>query len=73
MIIVDIKLDLKFKEKWSYDNKLEDYRKQIYYNDMMNPNLENKKYHYLLNRVKIKINNFLLITTNLDGLHRQIW
>jgi hypothetical protein len=61
----------KFKEKLWCDKELEDKRKLRYYKEVINPNLEDQKYLFVLTSVKKKI-NIAKIRTNSHELHSEI-
>jgi hypothetical protein len=60
----------KFKEKMWCDKELEGKRKLIYYKEVINPNIEDKKYLFVLTSVKKKI-NISKIRTNSHELHSE--
>jgi hypothetical protein len=61
----------KFKEKMWCDKELEEKRKLRYYKDVINPNLEDQNYLFVLTSVKKKI-NIAKIRTNSHELHSEI-
>jgi hypothetical protein len=60
----------KFKEKLWCDKELEDKRKLRYYKEVINPNLEDQKYLFVLTSIKKKI-NIVKIRTNSHELHSE--
>jgi hypothetical protein len=60
----------KFKEKLWCDKELEDKIKLRYYKEVINPNLEDQKYLFVLTSVKKKI-NIAKIRTNSHELHSE--
>ena len=61
----------KFKENLWCDKELEDKRKLRYYKEVVNPNLEDQKYLYVLTSIKKRI-NITKIRTNSHELHSEI-
>ena len=53
------------------DKELLDKRKLRYYKEVVNPNLEDQKYHFVSTSVKKKI-NIAKIRTNSHELHSEI-
>jgi hypothetical protein len=68
----DIKniVQAKFKENLWCDKELEDKRKLRYYKEVVNPNLEDQKYLFVLTSVKKRI-NIAKIRTNSHELHSE--
>jgi hypothetical protein len=60
----------KFKEKMWCDKELEEKRKLRYYKDVINPNLEDQNYLFVLTSVKKKI-SISKIRTNSQELHSE--
>ena len=60
----------KFKEKMWCDKELEEKIKLRYYEDVINPNLEDQNYLFVLQSVKKKI-NIAKIRTNSHKLHSE--
>jgi len=61
----------KVKEKMLCDKELEEKRKLRYYKNVINPNLENQNYLFVLPSVKKKI-SIAKIRTNSHVLHSEI-
>ena len=64
------KVKSKFKEKIWRDKELEEKRKLRYYKDIINPNLEDQNYLFVLTSVKKKI-TIAKIRTNSHKLHSE--
>jgi hypothetical protein len=60
----------KFKGKMWCDKQLEEKTKLMYYKDVINPNLEDQNYLYILPSVKKKI-SIAKIRTNSHELHSE--
>ena len=71
--IDDIKniVQAKFKEKLWCDQELDGKKKLRYYREVVNPNLEDQKYFFVLTSVKKRI-NIAKIRTNSHVLHSEI-
>ena len=61
----------KFKEKFWCDENLEDKIKLRYYKKVINPNLEDQNYLFVLTSAKTKI-RITKMKTNSHGLHSEI-
>jgi len=62
----------KLKENIWCDKELEDKRKLRYYKEVVNPNLEDQKYLFVLTNIKKRI-NIAKIRTNSHELHSETW
>jgi hypothetical protein len=60
----------KFKEKLWCDKEIEDKRKLRYYKEVVNPNIEDQKFLFVLTSVKKKI-NIVKIQINSNELHSE--
>ena len=54
-------MQVKFKENLWCDKELDDKRKLRYYKEVVNPNLEDQKYFFVLTSIKKRINIFKII------------
>ena len=62
----------KFKEKLWCEKDLEVKRKLRYYKEVINPNIEDQKYLFVLTSMKNKI-NIAKIIINSNELHNETW